>query len=54
MIDSSCDAKAVMRFSSLIRDKLKEDDDFIQGMWCFCVFFFISPFFVLLGIDHQK
>ena len=45
MINSSCDAKAVMRFSSLIRGKLKEDDDFIQGMSHFFVcFFFLSPF----------
>ena len=57
MIDSSCNARAVMRFSSLIKDKLKEDGDFIQGMSCcffLCVvFFFLSPFFVLSIIKND-
>ena len=54
MIDSSCDAKAIMRFSSLIKDKLKEDGDIIQGMSrFFCVVFFLS-FPIFRVIDHQK
>ena len=56
MIDSTCDAKAVMRFSSLIKDKLEEDGDFIQGMlhfFCAWCFFFLSPLFVLSIIKND-
>ena len=54
MIDSSCDAKPIMRFSSLIRDKLKEDDDFIQGMsHFFCVFSFF-PLFLCYRVSIIK
>ena len=53
MIDSSCDAKAIMRCSSLITDKLN-DDDFIQGTSrFFCVFFLSFPFSVLSIIKND-
>ena len=51
MTDSSCDAKAIMGFSSLIRDKRKEDDDFIQGMSPFLIF--VSFLLSFLGCSTE-
>ena len=43
-----------MGFSSLIKDKVKEDDDFIQGMLCFLCAFLSFPYFLFITYCSSK